>query len=74
MGWGAAMAFAEATGFSEHDAYEMLYGDKKPSYRRCPICNHKCKSPQGVSRHMEMTHTKPKHALIVAQWLADNGK
>lgn len=72
MGWGAAMQFAEDTGFDPEDAYHMLYGQDRPSSNRCPICNHKCRSFDGVSRHMSDKHKKPKHADRIAAWLAEN--
>ena len=72
MGWGAAQAFAEETGFSAEDSYDMLYGDGKPNPNRCPICNHKCRSLAGVAQHMAAKHANPKHADRIAAWLAEN--
>ena len=72
MGWGAADALAAEMGFCSADAYEMLYGEDKPNPNRCPICNHKCRSFEGVSRHMAFKHTKPKHAERIAVWLEEN--
>ena len=81
MGWGAAMALAEE--WSEwcdgpEEAYDILYGRRekpKPtiSQKRCSICNKKCKSPVGVSIHMDAVHRKKKFDEAKAEFRALHG-
>lgn len=54
MGWGAAMALAEETGFSPEDAHDMLYGHRPRP--KCPICGKKCGGKEGVKMHMLAVH------------------
>ena len=81
MGWGAAMALAEEWSDwcdGPEEAYDILYGGRdnpKPvtKQKRCPICNKKCKSPVGVSIHMDAVHRKRKFDDVKAAFRAEHG-
>lgn len=82
MGWGAAYALAKEWADwcdGPEEAYAILYGDRENAKPRgdrlpCPICNKKCKGPDGVIMHMDAKHTKTVHDETKAAFRAMYGR
>lgn len=79
MGWGAAMQYAEETGMSFDQAFDVLYGHRgeaapprKPY--ACPICGKKKATVLAVLQHAHEGHQKVGQIETVAAWWVERAK